>query len=53
VFFPPHRFSFDLKNKANKYVLLERHEEKFRNAILPETVTLPNGYVLECPNKWK
>jgi len=53
VFFPPQTFSYDLRNKANKFVLLERHEEKFRNSLLPEKMTLANGHVLECPDKWK
>jgi uncharacterized LabA/DUF88 family protein len=53
VYFPPNRFSFDLKNKANVYLKLESHQDKFEKAILQEEITLSNGYVLKKPKHWK
>ncbi len=52
VYFPPARFSFDLKQKANSSLSLQNHESKFISSILPEEIKLPNGYVLKKPPKW-
>lgn len=52
VYFPPNRFSFDLRNKAFGIVKLENHENKFSSSLLPETVTLLNGVVLSKPSTW-
>ena len=53
IFFPPGNFSFDLQNIANKSFKLENHEFKFKNSQLPDEVTLPDGYVIKRPEKWK
>lgn len=52
VLFPPNRHSFDLTNKANAVIQLERHGDKFNRSILPRAVTLPNGYVCARPSNW-
>ena len=52
VLFPPGRFSFDLKSKANATIQLDRHHDKFLNAMLPDAVTLSNGYVCSRPANW-
>lgn len=53
VFFPPGSYSYDLRNKATKIYLLENHEFKFKQSLLPTEVILPNEYVLKQPDKWK
>lgn len=52
VYFPPNRFSYDLKQKATNYILLENHELKFRDSQFPDEIKLPNGYILKRPSKW-
>lgn len=52
VFFPPGNFSYDLKDAANKAIKLENHEYKFKASLLPKELTLQNGYVIKCPEKW-
>ncbi len=52
VYFPPDRFSFDLKNKANTVVKLDNHEEKFKTSLLPPEIALPTGYILKKPSHW-
>jgi len=52
VYFPPNRFSYDLKNKSNNSLKLESHKEKFENSMLPENILLPNGYTFQRPIKW-
>ena len=53
VFFPPKRYSNNLRNIANSIKLLEGARSVFENAILPEEITLPSGYVIKRPDKWK
>ncbi len=53
VYFPPNRFSYDLKNKAQNFIKLENHKNKFENSMLSENITLNNGYSFSRPNKWK
>jgi uncharacterized LabA/DUF88 family protein len=52
VLFPPGRFSYDLKNKANAALSLDRQYDKFLRSGLPEIVTLPNGYACRKPLNW-
>ena len=52
IYFPPNRFSYDLKNKASNVIKLENHEEKFINSLLPDEIELPNKYVLKRPKHW-
>lgn len=53
VYFPPGRFSYDLKNKSNVSIKLDSHEDKFDKAVLPEEIELPNGYKIRRPPHWK
>jgi uncharacterized LabA/DUF88 family protein len=53
VYFPPDRFSYDLKNKASNFLKLDAHKDKFEKSMLPENITLANGYSFSRPNKWK
>ena len=52
VFFPPKRHSNNLKNIANATKNLEGAKIMFENAMLPEKITLPSGYVIRRPAKW-
>ena len=52
VYFPPDRFSYDLKNKAANFIKLESHKDKFEKSMLPENITLINGYNFSRPIKW-
>ncbi len=53
VYFPPNRFSFDLKSKANNTMKLENHYQRLKNSILPDEIILSNGYVIRRPQRWK
>jgi uncharacterized LabA/DUF88 family protein len=53
IYFPPSHFSYDLKQRATKAILLDNHVEKFEASMLAEEIVLPNGYVLKRPEKWK
>ena len=53
VYFPPNRFSFDLNSKADGIIKLENHLAKFQDAILPNSITLANGYEVKKPSSWK
>lgn len=52
VYFPPNRFSFDLRQKTTNYIRLENHEIKFKDSQLPNEIKLPNGYTLKRPESW-
>ena len=50
VYFPPQRQSFDLGSKADSFVKLERHEQKFLGSLLPNELIHPgSGYVIKRP----
>jgi uncharacterized LabA/DUF88 family protein len=53
VYFPPNRFSYDLKQKANAIIHLQNHIAKFQSSILPESIELSNGHVVRRPNTWR
>jgi len=52
VYFPPNRFSYDLKQKSTNYILLENHELKLKDSQFPDEIKMPNGYILRRPSKW-
>ena len=52
VFFPPQRYSNNLKIIANATKNLEGAKMMFENATLPDEITLPSGYVIKRPTKW-
>ncbi len=51
VAFPPKRHSSELARHANGY--LKIGEDKLRASQLPDTLTKPDGYVLQRPISWK
>lgn len=51
VAFPPNRFSEDLRTAATASFHINR--VPIAKSLLPETVTKPDGYILECPRSWK
>jgi len=52
VFFPPKRFSANLQQLADATRHLDNAKANFEQALLPETIVLPNGYELKRPSKW-
>lgn len=52
-YFPPKRFSNDLMVTSNSSLKLEKYEHRFRKALLPESLTLFNGYTGKRPDHWK
>ena len=51
-FFPPNRTSNNLKKWSNGTKVLS-NKNLFENSLLPEKLTLPDGYELKCPQKWR
>ena len=51
TYFPPNRTSFDLKKWSNGTKMLI-NKSLYENSMLPEKVTLPDGYELHRPQKW-
>jgi len=52
VCFPPNRHSFNLKKWSNGIKTLSDWK-LYDECMLPETVTLPDGFILKRPTKWK
>ncbi|MCL2511016.1 MAG: NYN domain-containing protein [Bacteroidales bacterium] len=52
VCFPPDRHSSNLRKWSNGVKILSGLR-LYEECLLPETVTLPNGFVLMRPDKWK
>lgn len=53
VYFPPERNSADLRQLSDRVVKLSNYEQRFKKSLLPDSITLPNNYVLKRPKKWK
>lgn len=54
VYFPPTHYSSNLSALCNnRPINLARYESRFRQSLLPDSITLSNGYVLSIPPKWK
>jgi uncharacterized LabA/DUF88 family protein len=54
VYFPPHQFSNNLSIAGDGApLLMQRYETRFKQALLPDTVTLSGGYNLAIPAQWK
>ena len=41
------------EKESDVRIAMERYESRFRNSLLPDTVTLRDGYELTIPEKWK
>jgi uncharacterized LabA/DUF88 family protein len=52
ICFPPKRFSFELQQRAKKYVHLQNYEHLFRSSLFPEEILLTSGKVLTKPVSW-
>ncbi len=54
IYFPPNQFSSNLATMGSGLPLqMRRYEKKFRDALLPDKITLSNGFELSIPTKWK
>ena len=55
VYFPPNHFSNAIAGMPGMNITqMQRYESRFRQSLLPDTVTLAkSGYVLQIPPKWK
>lgn len=51
IYFPPNRFSYNM-NTLCQCVKLEKFRQRFEANMLPEEVTLSNGYIAKRPRKW-
>jgi uncharacterized LabA/DUF88 family protein len=52
TYFPPNRTSFNLKRLSNGTKVLS-NRALYESCMFPEKVTLPDGYELHRPDKWK
>ena len=53
AYFPPFQRSSAIASMFTSIIRMERYESRFRNSLLPDTVTLRDGYELTIPEKWK
>lgn len=53
VYFPPNRFSSNLNGLANSTKKLDGSSLIFAKSLLPDSVTLPNGFIINKPPTWK
>ncbi|HEY1017801.1 MAG TPA: NYN domain-containing protein [Sediminibacterium sp.] len=53
VYFPPNRYSSNLNALANNIKKLDGSTVAFGANLLPESITLPSGYVISRPPSWK
>lgn len=54
IYFPPTHKSSSLRTMAiPRPTFMERYESRFRKAIMPNTITLRNGFELTIPKEWK
>jgi len=52
VCFPPNRYSSNLEKWSNITKILA-NKTLYEDCILPDTLTLSDGFILKCPDKWK
>lgn len=50
IAFPPKRTSVNLRDIATAYFVIDQN--KLRNSQLPQTVTRPDGFLLQIPSEW-
>jgi hypothetical protein len=54
VYFPPNQYSSNLSSMGNgNPIQFQRYEARFKQAVLPDTVQLSNGFNLSIPSDWK
>ncbi|GHT88344.1 hypothetical protein FACS189474_3420 [Bacteroidia bacterium] len=52
VYFPPLRHSVSLSNSCDAERKLSEFKARFNQSMLPDSVTLPNGIVINRPSNW-
>ena len=50
IAFPPNRYSYYLTEVADAYFTIGRG--KLAKSLFPEKIIKPDGYIIECPQKW-
>ncbi|MCL5990945.1 MAG: NYN domain-containing protein [Bacteroidetes bacterium] len=53
VYFPPQRFSYELKTICNAYLKLENYKHYFEKSLLADEIKIESGYILKKPVNWK
>jgi uncharacterized LabA/DUF88 family protein len=54
IYFPPNQHSNNLASMSEgEPVRLQRYEARFKRAIMPDSITLKNGFTLSIPNRWR
>ena len=54
IYFPPHQYSSNLATMGNGApIQMLRYEKRFKQALLPDKITLANGFALSIPTEWK
>ena len=54
IYFPPHQYSSNLATMGNGApIQMLRYEKRFKQALLPDKITLANGFELSIPTEWK
>ena len=54
IYFPPNQFSSNLATMGNgNPVQMQQYEQRFKKAIMNETIHLSDGFDLKIPNEWK
>lgn len=53
TYFPPKRFSTDLRLNSDAIIKLSRYEHRFKKSLLPDEITLPNSYIIRRPDNWR
>ena len=53
VYFPPNRYSTNLAKLCHGSKNLEGCFAEFRDNVLPDSITLPSGFVVKRPENWR
>ncbi len=53
AYFPPLKHSITLSNSCDMVRKLSEYKARFNQAVLPDEVTLPSGFVAKRPDNWK
>ena len=53
AFVPPNQKSFALVDKCDAVLWMGQYKARFVQSMLPDEVTLENGYVVRRPKNWK
>lgn len=54
VYFPPEHKSKNIRSTIlSNPIMLKRYESRFKKALMPDTITLKNGFTISIPDSWK